>query len=708
MFRKWIAGLFVVCGIVLTSRAGWADGAPPPPEAVAPTVVGSANTIHARRVDILETGRRFCADQKENAPAGMNCAAWARVGSSGAMPPGALKGAVGGSDPCKLVEALRASSLPQPSTAADLRSALLSACGQPEEKEVKLSSAGALNPATVIAVNALQGLGDYLQSLAKEELVDFAVETFAKGFCQSSGPLGGQTLFTTACPTLFPKGYDQPPDTNAVISGQFVAAVKTDALALPGVLVGELPISDSVIPDGSALREELVVLVRDLTSLAANQNASILDFLETLRADVRKGPLASKLSCGFTAETMPSAACVGALVVEVAGDAKKELTDSTGKVMPPDATSLQQWLQDASVDFCQNYGPGRPDDGSCIFGANAQVWSSLELLVTSVETFYSQLSAVSDTFHSAVKMARFRSEIDPAMLQDTAAAIKTLASGILRTVDRLVRWQQPKAQRALATAAAGPEKNAAESELSDMRNLYEVMVVAGDTIAFVSAAVKKDVSGALSAFQKILSDPLVARYLDARFAKAAAFVVALGEAKDRAAAQQVIQDAAAPMGTYRAKYDANTVMINGYVGVFGVVRIGTDVWKSDPNYPGLGSPDVRPFSAPLGLEWSYARCAADALHCGFSLVALDPLALVVVNGASGPVEADFDGVLEPGVLFHLGIAHSPIDLMAGATIQPLLKSDSRNCGASGDKACWQAPINLLWGLSVDAPLLQLH
>jgi hypothetical protein len=305
-------------------------------------------------------------------------------------------------------------------------------------------------------------------------------------------------------------------------------------------------------------------------------------------------------------------------------------------------------------------------------------------------------------------MARFPSEVEPAILLDTAIAIGDLSRAMLTTVDGVSRGAQPETQKKFAAAPDGAEKTKLAQKIGDQNKIYEVLLVAEDSMAFVSAAVQKDVSGALAKLQKVMSDPFVARNLDTRFARAATFVLMLAQAKDRAEAQKVIQEAAAPMGTYRAKYAADTVMINGYVGVFGVARIGTVTENTNPNYPGLGSPFVQPLSAPVGVEWSYANCIGGAHHCGFGIVAFDPLALRILYNGSGAIEADFDGVLQPGVLLHMGFFRSPFDLMAGATIQPLLKSSARNCGAIGeDKACWQAPINLQLGLSVDAPLLQL-
>ena len=535
-----------------------------------------------------------------------------------------------------------------------------------------------LDPASVGTI-ALQALGDYLKDIAKQELVEYALDHLGRDFCKNDSPFEGNQLFPITCKAVFPNGTDEDADTSVILDGKLPALLVQDVDQLPVVVVLKLLNQNGSPGFRTLLTEVLGDLIPQITT-----KQDVLTLLANLRDDGRKAT-ASNLpdhmpkTCNFSGTALQPPECVMALFLEIAGAAKESFAAS-GNVS---TTSVEHWLEVASTNFCANYSTSAdgsvPTDGSCVYGASADFWSSLSNWTQSVLTLYEQLASTRASASSAVTAAgRFSVEIQPLINTETGDAFLVFFGKCLDTFEAL--------SKADATWAPGGNKDKLVRSSADL----------------VAGAIGKDAGRVLADIKDIAVNPIVSARVDANVVRAVTFVAAIAQAKTRDDARQVIEDVAAPLGTWKAKFAANTVMINGYVGPFGLLRTPLTKHDGDPAYVAMDHSVLRGLSAPVGVEFSHRFDSH--WHAGIAVLLLDPLQLRVEQ-RSGVYHTDFRDVLTPGLLAHLSIYNSPIDLVIGAQIQPLSRS-TETC--SNDHACWRAPLSGMVGLAVDAPLLQLQ
>jgi hypothetical protein len=527
-------------------------------------------------------------------------------------------------------------------------------------------STGGLDLASIGTV-ALQGLGDYLTAIARKELVDYALERFGKDFCENGSKFAGSVLFPITCSAVFPNGTNKPADTSVILAGKLPGLLKQDVEKLPATVV--VHALDSSADDD--LKKLLNAVLGDLINQVSTA-PDVLTLLQKLRDDGRAAHI--KPSCVFTPAGQPLPECAVALFLEVAGAAKESLVVN-GNVTP---ISLQTWLETGATNFCVNYGPAGATDGSCVYGASPEFWDQLTAWTNSVVALYKQLFDTAQALSKAIAAGRFDSETHPIANSEISDGFRAFFNASLDAYEFL--------NQSDATWKKGTNKDKLARSGVDM----------------VAAAIGKDSAAVLADLNDIVANPIVGSKLDANVVRSVAFVAAMAQAKTRDEARQVIEDAAAPLGTYKAKFAADTTMINGYVGFFGVERTPLSKRASDPAYTKLDASVYRPLSAPVGVEFSYRL--SENWHGGVAIIALDPLAIKVVD-QGGTYRTDFKDVLMPGLLGHVSIFDAPLDLVAGAVVQPTARS-AETC--NDNHACWRAPISLMVGLVVDAPLLQLH
>ena len=527
------------------------------------------------------------------------------------------------------------------------------------------TSSGGIDFAS-LATSALQGLGDYLTNVAKQELIDFALARFGKDFCKKGPPFDGGDFFPITCAAVFPKGLDDPPDTSVILSGKLPGLLQQDADNLPASIVIEA-LGSKI--DGDMKKLLQAVLANAIKRITAGPD--VLTVLQNIRDD---GRTAQITGCTLTAAEAPKPECALGLYLEVAGEAKDAFTVNGSA----STASLQYWLETATKNFCVNYSSPDAKDGSCVLQASDQFWTTLDSLTQAIVALYDQLYGTAQQLAQAVKAGRFSSEAQPVANSQTSDALRVFLNASLDAFELVMKsdasWKQGGNKDRLARSSAD----------------------------LIASAAGKDTSAVLGDVADIVANPLVSDNFNATVIHSISFVVALGQAKTRDDARKVIEDAAAPIGTYRAKFAADTIMVNGYVGFFGLARTPLVKHASDASYVKLSSTDFRPLSAPVGLEFSGR--ISDHWHSGIAVLALDPLAIIVQN-QNGTYQTDFKNVFTPGLLGHVSIYDSPVDFVAGVTVQPTARS-AETC--SENRACWRAPVNFLVGLSVDVPILQLE
>ncbi len=182
-------------------------------------------------------------------------------------------------------------------------------------------------------------------------------------------------------------------------------------------------------------------------------------------------------------------------------------------------------------------------------------------------------------------------------------------------------------------------------------------------------------------------------------------VAELASAKSSKDVATVLEAAAAPVGSYKAKYQRAGMSLNAFVGVAG----GGEVMQA-PAVPGTGATTSTSGSlggfAPIGFHASAPFCAAESggnwFHIGALLSIVDLGALSMVRfkndvSGSGSVSQTTSSapnvgvgqIFAPGFYLTLGLFKSPIVVGAGGSLGPSLRtvnSTDANGIASADKA----------------------
>jgi len=92
------------------------------------------------------------------------------------------------------------------------------------------------------------------------------------------------------------------------------------------------------------------------------------------------------------------------------------------------------------------------------------------------------------------------------------------------------------------------------------------------------------------------------------------------------------------------------------------------------------------------------------MNLGFGGIVLDPLALTRVDSKGETAQPRAQTAFVFGGYVRLGIAHSPVNLVAMATYQPWLRPLD-DCTSGG--RCWSGAWQIGVGLAVDVPILVL-
>lgn len=571
-------------------------------------------------------------------------------------------------------------------------------CGRGETRAGAAAAVTFLTP-------IVQGLGDFLQARAKEELVTFAVEQLGRKFCAADAAkaLNGQSLFRETCSVMFPNGGDA--DIDAVVSGRFQKALARDLFNLPVKLV---ELHGVAFESGDEEQQIRVIFEDVVTGLVAARprGDKVLDFLEQLEAKIRADLASAETTLGQPrvditpkclfekGKAAPPMACGMMLLLTAAAQAKPIIAsgaaDAGGAIADTGA-----WIEGTARAFCKNYGaPDVKEDAKCLGGGiasmDADLMAEIRDATDAVLAFYNDLVNVSQAAQDAQGQGKPSAEV----LANAAAGI---SSAVRALTDALVSFS-----RKHLPAAGGNEK-----QQQALDRLQQIVDVTDEVFKAVAAAAKQDYKAVAASLRVVFDSPLVAAKMSPAFKQGVFFVFDVAEAKDREAVRKVFEDHAAPLGSYKAKYKASStrVTLNGFVGFFGGVRGALVVNETNPAHvmPNLGYYQL---SAPVGIDVS-GPAIKEQNHLGVTFMLFDPLAVRVTQDKAG-TQVDIDGTLAPGAYFRWGIFKSPIVFMIGARVQPALQSVEQNCGDKGNKACWQAPITGLAGLAIDIPILNLN
>jgi hypothetical protein len=149
------------------------------------------------------------------------------------------------------------------------------------------------------------------------------------------------------------------------------------------------------------------------------------------------------------------------------------------------------------------------------------------------------------------------------------------------------------------------------------------------------------------------------------------FAAELASAKDSDSVQKALENAAAPIGSYRAKrgYRAGhdfTLTLTALPGLQ-----GGEEWLVGRSIPGAGASPQAGMFAPIGLDFEWGVC--DASSIGFFLLAIDLGALVNfrTDTSAGSTTVDSQPtvgvaqVVSPGLFLTYGIGGTPLVMGVG-------------------------------------------
>jgi hypothetical protein len=570
------------------------------------------------------------------------------------------------------------------------------------ECKIVVERSGALvSPAQVLLMTVAQGFGDFLKSRAKEELIDFAVEQLGRQFCVQEKKINGRVLFPKTCNLLFSPKTGQPEDTaaepniKAITSGQFQKVFMEDLTELPGKLVELLPVDWDglyVTPEqGKALKAILEKTAEAFFKIAKYQGQNYFEFFAKLETEVRQEVGDDKdLQCTLDKKSALTAPCMLTLILTTAAIAKDEFPTSpqSPAVRLP---HVKMWLEHASVQFCQHYGPrdnakARPKDGACVYGADSSVWQEIQNFINALIAFHDRMGEIAEQARKLRDQGKFPLEIASTALPEIADAIEKLDATIIG-----------------ALVVLAPKQGTAQASID---KLVKVLDLLGHSLKVVSAGVKRDFRAIAGAVRIVVTMDVIQNDVSPAFKKGLLFACDLAEAKTSDDVRKVFEDYAAPRDTYRAKYGATGKLrwtLNGYVGFFGMVK-SPPLWHEEAS-AGYAKPSqgwFQPLATPVGFDMTIP-ISDPKNHIGLMLAIIDPLELRTTD-TDGTTVPELGGILAPGAFFRVGILKSPIAFMIGGRWQPLLKS-TEMCGKVN---CWQGPASLMAGFAVDVPVAPLN
>lgn len=572
---------------------------------------------------------------------------------------------------------------------------LSSLCGKGSQRSAVLPIAA------MVAAPLVQGLGDFLSARAREELTTFATEQIGRRFCMpTADKLNGQTLFHDTCAAMFPKGPGEEADRDFIASGRLQRVLVGELRALPVRLLTLEVVQSTSDVETRQIKIILTDLMNELEKARASES-NVLDFFAALEAQIREDLKKQSLTptCAFVAGKQAPVPCAMMLFFTVAAKAK-DVSPTGRDPGPRDATiNGDAWIKASASAFCESYGGGAATGATCLFGGfsaiDADFFQGLHDVAQAAVEFHNDIGVIQVRSRAARTDQRLSLDVAVEVATGTASALRQLTAAIVSFSQKLLAKADPSA--ALADRA----------RLVELKQTVELI---DDMLQAVSGVMKNDVREVAASLRMLFASPRLTARMSPAFKQGLRFMFDMVEAKTRDEVRKVLEDNAAPLGSYKAKYEATTlrVTLNGLVGLFGGMQVPLVARSNRAGYKAPSVAFFQPLSAPVGIDLS-APAFGGQHHLGATFTLIDPLALRLTEAADKTTQADFDGVLTPGALLRWGIFRSPVLFMIGVRLQPLVRSQELTCGAAGNETpCWQGVVSGMAGFAVDLPLVPLN
>ncbi len=523
-----------------------------------------------------------------------------------------------------------------------------------------------------VTVNLVLGLGDLLQAEAKQEVLEYLLNHVAKKFCQyRKADIELVKWFSHTCGKLFPNGFDGAVDAEAFNFGELKDAFNQDLKALPGKvgpvvyawIKGKWDSADPYIAAGGAL----VLVAFDVSK--HEKPGEILEHLGSTADSATEAVI-----CDFTSPDAPEQrknrkACAALLLFQLG----RTGFQAYAKEETPHLSNI---IEDSLVAFCKVHGAsGKQDNGDCVIDP------------VLYEEWHNRLL---EFWRAAKNM------IDLQLSIEKVAKVALPGEVSKRAGPEIVRGL-----RELVTTFAAVLEGVSPADKDHIANDAALVVLGLDVyeaiVADDPAALRKGLIG-------LLESPIVSAKLSAKTARSITVVVSLGTAKDRTEVKDILADVVSPVGSYKAKYGADHVVVtlNGFVGFFAGGEYRTHVHSLAGK---LIEPttETAPFklATPVGVDLTLTSSTKH--HFGVFVSIIDPLSLQVSDDG-GTLHAAWKTLFEPGFFVRMGLFRSPFSLALGVTYS-LGRRSSDICGTD---RCFDGAFQYGAFLSADVPLLPLR
>jgi hypothetical protein len=525
-----------------------------------------------------------------------------------------------------------------------------------------------------LAFVALGGLQSFLEDRAKAEAIGYTVEQLAGRLCNDEF----RWYLEGTCKLL--AADDLNLDEATLV--RLKKALVLDLARLPRELVEALPSAVDANEAGfrvfaQGASETAIRLakdrlrMKDLPEVWATADRVL--YLDPRRANQR-------LSCS-TRQGL-KAACWALLLPELA-------TLAATLDEPEPLGRAAEVIEAAAGPFCATYGaPNETTHGACLLGEPERfhaIFADVKKLVRVSGRFV----ALEREAERHAKNGMTKLEIAERLLPEAAQAFDEWLTAL---------------RHVLVDAAKQPADAPAAAPANGARAGMALATVA---LRANGAAVARDYPELLAVIAEAFDagEPLEPVKLPREVMASLGFAARLAAAKKPEDAKKIFEEEAAPLGTYKVKYDRErvTIAVNAFVGPFAGYGKHYAV-KDDEDDRGFVT---RPLSAPLGVDVTLP--SGRWCHFGLLLSVIDPFGPGTIDANSEAEEFDWGAVLTPGAFVRVGIGGSPFTVLGGVVGQPLARSSS-TCTAGGGSStpCWKGALQVGGAIAVDVPLFVVH
>ena len=513
--------------------------------------------------------------------------------------------------------------------------------------------------------SVVSGLANFLAERGNEELALWVATEIASQICdrsKSTPVWSPRDLLPQTC-QVADTALQSPSGNPSQLGSLLASAIRNDLEALPfQILTGFLHFDD-------ASREELVAIFTQL-----REGAALLPLLtgmatdKTLQAACRgTSPNAKPAVKGSVSACILVA--IGDVVSAAGGINESPGADTTSAISTLASSVVTQLQTDIQVTLCKGAGC----DPAVVTWLDRLVDPTANTaVVKALEQLFTDVSSLHDTVQGWKKIAA----------SDTATVLARAGQllGGLTTIgdDTIAVLEAPFAHDQGSIACT---KDSAPTFCAQVQAVGDGWNKATPVVTAAADAFKGQYADAAREVLVFVQDNWSQGDLPPQLVKYLGFVVDLSQAKSANDVKSLLDNAAAPVGSWRLKRQKTFVWsVTGFLGAAGGFESPTSVPPATSNVSYGGMYGAAGLTASVGLDFSFNLGKGWTL--GPYLSALDVGQLVstpLTPGGTGSAKPAAGGdislaqVIAPGAFLRLGLGNTPFVVGAGATYAPSLR-----------------------------------